>query len=156
MGPLYLRKLVIMIIESRVSSSRYPGFFRWAIGLLVFTSALMTVDNVKASCGDYLHGFNQPSVVADHLVGDHLNEGSLPVHNAPSKRPSCNGPFCQQVPFVPTDRPQPETRTSEVKELHPCEKIELIITDEWSLLERVRDVLPNPPDLDRLDRPPRP
>ena len=116
----------------------------------------MTVDNVKASCGDYLHGFNQPSVVADHLVGDHLNEGSLPVHNAPSKRPTCTGPFCRQVPFVPQDHPQPETRTSRVKELYSREKLEFVITDEWSLLERLRDVLPNPPDLDRLDRPPRP
>ena len=151
MCPLHLRKLVIMSTVLRVSSSRSPGFFRWAVGLLVFTSALMTAESANASCGDYLHGFNRSSIVADHL-----DEENLPVHGAPSKSTSCDGPFCQQVPFVPTDRQQPETRSSEVKDLHPCEKTGLVFKDQWSLLERNRDVLPNPPDLDRLDRPPRP
>ena len=140
-----------MSTELRVSSSRCPGFFRWAAGLLVFTSALVTAERANATCGDYLHGFNQSSVVADHL-----NEESVPAQDAPSKSPSCTGPFCQEVPFVPPDHPQPETRTSRVKELHSCEKLEFVITDEWSLLERLRDVLPNPPESDRLDRPPRP
>ncbi len=140
-----------MSAESRVSSSRLPGFFRWAMGLLVFTSAVVIAENANASCGDYLHGFNQPSVVADHL-----NEDNLPVHDAPSNSPFCDGPFCQQVPLVPTDRPQPETQTSEFKDLHPGEETVLVFTDAWFGLEQVRDVLPNPPDSERLDRPPRP
>jgi len=113
-------------------------------------SALVTVDRANASCGDYLHVFHQPSLVADNQ-----NEENLPAQDVPSKRPSCDGPFCQQVPFIPTDRQQPETRSSEVKDLHPCEKAVLIFAKGWSLLERNRDVLPNPPDADRLDRPPR-
>jgi hypothetical protein len=139
-----------MRAESRASSSRHPGFFRWVMGLLVFTSALVTAESANASCGDYLHGFNQPS-----LVDDQLNEEHLPVEDVPSKSPFCNGPFCQQVPIVPTDRPQPETRTSEVKVLHPCDTTVVVFTDEWSRLEQDRDMLPNPPDLERLDRPPR-
>ena len=140
-----------MSTELRVSSFRCAGFFRWAVGLLVFTSVIVTAKSSNASCGDYLHGFNQSSNVADHL-----NEENLPVHDAPSKSPTCTGPFCRQVPFVPQDHPQPETRTSRVKELYSREKLEFVITDEWSLLERLRDVLPNPPESDRLDRPPRP
>ena len=136
--------------ELQVPSSRCPGFFRWAVGLIAFVSVLVMAENVNASCGDYLHGLNRTSVVAEHPSGE-----ELPAHDSLPSVPVCNGPFCEQAPFLPINRPPSSTQTITDKELHVWEKICVVITDEWYCLERDRRVLPNPPDADRLDRPPR-
>ena len=148
--PLFLRKLGIMSADLRVPLFRRPGFFRWAAGLLVITSVLVIAESANASCGDYLHGFNHSSVVVEHP-----NAEDLPAHDAPSKGPYCDGPRCHRAPFLPIDRPLSDTQILKAKELLVWEKTRFVITDVWYRLERDRGVLPNPPDSDRLDRPPR-
>ncbi len=136
--------------EPQVSSSRCPGLFRWAVGLLAFVLVLVISESLNASCGDYLHGASHTAAVVENPSGEEFSGH----HSLPSA-PVCNDPFCQKVPVIPINRPQPDTQAFKFKELHVLETTCVVVTDEWYRQQQDRSLLPNPPNADRLDRPPR-